>query len=87
LAYRTDRGEFRTWDPDRGWELIWEGGEHPMLYRMNRLDGVLVRFSVERVSEAEVVVTVASASEEVPEIEALITEALTALRAPLAVRF
>jgi hypothetical protein len=58
-----------------------------MLYRMDRSDGVLVRFGVERVSEAEVVVTIASASEDVPEIEALITEALTSLRAPLSVRF
>ena len=86
MVFQTDKALFRTWDPDRGWELIWEKGDDKLLYRLENEGGATVRFSAEEVADGEIDVVLLTASEEVPNLETLISEALNAYGKPLTVR-
>lgn len=88
MAFQWDKGEFRVFDSERGWEFIWEGGSDPeLLYRLEHDSGKSARLSVRRLSESEVEVLMLSCANEIEGLKALIIEALNAYGRPLSVSF
>ena len=88
MAFRWDKAEFRVFDPERGWELIWESSSSPALtYRLEHADGRTVRFSVNQLSGDDVEVLLPAASGDIEGLKTLIVEALHAYGRTLHVSF